>query len=274
MNWWTRFSLNIRRRETPFYDRLYRIAHAVRSVSVPVIPGLHSFLYNEREWRLNAWHNFWRVVYYEPMFKSQCRSVGKNFKLWYAGNGLCGIRGNLQVYIGDNVATWDNIFLGAPHVYDAPELHIGSNSIVGPMCRIMVGKEIRIGHYSYIGTRTFIGDNSGHPVDAGLRLAPGAGSPVKESIRPVTIGDHCFLGQGCYVYPGAHISDGVFARAGTHIIGRIPPFCIVAGNPGNVRRLLKIPQAIRELEGEERYSEWVAAQDAFAAENPSVKREE
>ncbi len=70
MNWWTRFSLNVRRRETPFYDRLYTTARTVRNISMPVIPGLHGFLYAEWKSRTDAWHNFWRIIYYEPMFKS------------------------------------------------------------------------------------------------------------------------------------------------------------------------------------------------------------
>ena len=43
MNALTRFFQAIRRRETPFYDRLYRTARRIRGVSMPVIPGLHRF---------------------------------------------------------------------------------------------------------------------------------------------------------------------------------------------------------------------------------------
>ncbi len=119
-----------------------------------------------------------------------------------------------------------------------------------------------------------LADNPGHDAEAYARMAPAGGSPPPESFRPGMVGDHSFLGAGCVVYPGARVGDGVVARADTHLLGTIPPFCVVAGNPGKVRRLLKIPRAIREMEGEERYQEWVAAREAFAVDNPDVKREE
>ena len=274
MSWWTQLSLKIRRRETPLFDRLYRIAHAVRSVSVPVIPGLHSFLYNEWEWRVDAWHNFWRIVYYEPMFKSQCCNVGKGFKLYYAGNGTCRIFGSLKISLGDDVVFFDNSSFVGLKVLDGPTLTVGDNTYIGPLNRFMIGKSVTIGKNCIFGSRVMVMDNPGHSTDAHDRMVPGGGSPPRESISPITVGDYCFLGADCFIYPGTCVGDGVVARAGTHLIGRIPPFCIVAGNPGSVRRLLKIPQAMRELDGEERYREWTAAQDAFAAENPSVKREE
>lgn len=273
MNWWTRFSLAVRRRETPFYDRLYRTVKACRRFSMPVIPGLHRFLYAEWDVRTRLWHEFWRTVYYEPMFKARCRKVGKNFRLEYAGNGICRILGNLQLYIGDEVHTFDNISLSATRVFDEPRLTIGSRCYIGPRCRIHVAKEVTLGSYNILGSGIMITDNTGHPSDAYARLVDSGGIPTKESVRPVVIGDHCFLGAGCYVYPGAVIGDGVLARMGTHIIGTIPPFAVIGANPCKVSRLMAIPQSMREFAGEERYREWIAAQDAYALEHPEVKRE-
>lgn len=273
MNCWTRFSLAVRRRETPFYDRLYRIAKACMGFNMPVIPGLHRFLYAEWDARTRIWHNFWRVAYYEPMFKSRCRKVGKNFRLEYAGNGICRILGNLQVVIGDNVYTFDNISLSATRVFDDPKLTIGDKCFVGPACRIHVAGEVTLGSHSILGSRIFITDNTGHPPDAYDRLVDFGGLPARESVRPVVIGEHCFFGAGCCVYPGAVVGDGVIARAGTHVIGTIPPFAVIGGNPGKVSRLMAISGNMREFAGEERYREWIAAQDAYLENHPEIQRE-
>ncbi len=272
MGLFTRFSLAVRRRETPFYDRLYRIAKAITNFNMPCIPGLHRFLYGEWDLRTRVWHEFWRIVYYEPMFKARCKKVGKGFRLEYAGNGICRVLGNLDIYIGDNVYTFDNIGLSATRVYDNPELHIASECILGPSCRIHVAQEVRLGYRSMIGSYTLITDNSGHPANPIDRIVPGGGLPDKSRIKPVYVGDHTFLGQGCVVYPGAYVGDGVLAKAGTHIIGEVPPFAIVGGNPGKVSRLMYIPEKMREIAGEEKYQAWIAEQEAYMEKYPETKR--
>ncbi len=272
MGFFARFSLAVRRRETPFYDAIYRFAKALFSVNMPCIPGLHRFLYSEWDMRTRSWHEFWRVVYYEPMFKARCRKVGKRFRLEYAGNGICRVLGNLQIYIGDDVYTFDNIGLSATRVYDEPQLHIGSQCILGPRCRIHVAQEVRLGFRSMIGSETLITDNSGHPANPVKRLAPGGGLPDKERVKPVSIGDHTFLGQGCVVYPGAQVGDGVLAKAGTHIMGTIPPFAIIGGNPCKVSRLAYIPEEMRSVAGEEKYAQWLAEQEVYMQKHPDTKR--
>ncbi len=271
MNPWTRFSLAVRRRETPFYDRLYRIAWAVRAkTAMPVIPGLHAFLYSEWAARTNLWHTFWRVVYYEPMFKSQCHRVGSGFKLWYAGNGTCRILGMLRIELGDNVQLFDNVSLVGLKIFDNPRLCVGDNTYLGPSGRFMVAKEIRIGSHTVIGSRNMFMDNPGHPSDALARCAPGFGSPEPESVRPVVVGDFCATGAGCYFYPGASVSDGVVVGVGTHVRGHIPPFAFVVGNPGRVARLLPIAPGLRDRVGDERFEGWREAQRAYMAEHPDI----
>ena len=274
MNVLTRFFQAIRRRETPFYDRLYRTVRRIRGVSMPVIPRLHRFLYREWALRTSAWHNFWRIVYYEPMFKSMCRRVGPGFRLWYAGNGICRILGDLRIDLGGNVVMFDNVSLVGLRICDGPVLSIGDNSYIGPQCRFMVARSISIGRHCLIGSRTMLMDNAGHPLEADARLAPGGGLPPAQSARDVSIGDFCFFGAGCYVYPGASVGDGVMAKAGAHITGDIPPFSVVAGNPGRVSRLLPIPPAMRAMAGEDRYAGWLAARKTFIRANPQIRTAE
>ena len=70
-----RFVQKIRRRETPFYDRLFRLAKGVRRFSFPAIGPLHNALYHERAFRLQAWRWLTKKFYYEPMFRVRCAEV-------------------------------------------------------------------------------------------------------------------------------------------------------------------------------------------------------
>ncbi len=272
MGFFTRFSLAVRRRETPFYDRIYRIAKAIFSISMPCIPGVHRFLYGEWSLRTRLWHEFWRVVYYEPMFKARCKKVGKGFRLEYSGNGICRVLGNLNIYIGDNVYTFDNIGLSATRVYDNPELHIGSNTYLGPSTIFNIAKEVRIGSHTIIGSNIFFTDNPGHPQNPVHRLTHGGGLPEKTRIKEVFVGDHCFLGRECLLYPGTKIGDGTVIRARSTISGTIPPFAIAGGSPCKVSRLMYIPEEMRKLAGEEKYQAWIAEQEAYMEKHPETKR--
>lgn len=262
MGSFSEFKRAISRRETPFYAFLYTVAKRVMGISVPVIPWLHRFLYHEWCERTSMWHNFWRIVYYEPMFKSMCREIGPGFKMWYAGNGVTRVMGKLDIYIGSNVTMFDNVGLVGLKVFDNPELRIGDNVYIAPRVRFMVAKSVTVGNWSLVGCHLVM-DNSGHPIaDAVGRMAPGAGSPSRDSVRPVKVGDLCLLGAGSSLYPGAQLGDGVVAKIGTHIVGRIPPFCLIEGNPCRITGKLPIPEALKEHYGEDRYRMWQEQQAA------------
>jgi acetyltransferase-like isoleucine patch superfamily enzyme len=233
------------------------MAKVVRSISFPTCQTFHSFLYSEWRMRTALWHNFWRVVYYEPMFKSQCVSVGKNFRMEYAGNGTTRIHGNLRITFGNNVHIFDNTQFVGLKVFDDPELIVGDNTYLGPAVRFMVGKRITVGSHCMITSR-IITDNPGHSIDDVMsRMTSAGGLPPPESIRPITIGDFCFLPLDTVVYPGANIGDGVVARIGTHIRGDVPPFCQVAGNPMRIVRKLPIPKELEKVVGEQRYDQYL-----------------
>ena len=254
------FSVAVRRRESPSYDRLYRIAKKIKGFSIPCIGPLHSFLYWEWSIRTSIWHNFWRVVYYEPMLKSQCVSVGHGFRMEYAGNGITRVFGDLQIYMGSNVTIFDNTGFIGLKIFDKPELHIGDNTYVGPFVRFMVGKEIRIGKNCAIGSK-LITDNPGHSTNILNRLKDAVGSPAPEDIKPVKIGDFCWLPLDTYVFPGVTLGDGVVALAGTHINKDVPPFCQIAGQPMRIIRKLPIPPEIVELVGKERYESYLKSHE-------------
>lgn len=55
-------------------------------------------------------------------------------------------------------------------------------------------------------------------------------------IRPIRIGERCFIGGGSMVMPGVTIADEVIVAAGAVVFDDVPPRSIVAGNPARVVR--------------------------------------
>jgi maltose O-acetyltransferase len=53
-------------------------------------------------------------------------------------------------------------------------------------------------------------------------------------VRPVVIGEGCYLGAGAIVLPGSTIGDGAIVGAGSVVRGEIPAEMIAAGNPARV----------------------------------------
>jgi acetyltransferase-like isoleucine patch superfamily enzyme len=54
------------------------------------------------------------------------------------------------------------------------------------------------------------------------------------NIRPVKIGNNCFIGRGSILMPGCQIGDNVIVGAGSVARGEIPDNAMVVGNPAQV----------------------------------------
>ncbi len=84
---------------------------------------------------------------------------------------------------------------------------------------------IEIGYNVMIGRNVTIRDNNG-----GHYLSM---QGYKES-RPVKIGNHVWLCEGCTIMPGAKIGDGAIVGAGSVVYGHVPANSLVSGNPAKV----------------------------------------
>jgi maltose O-acetyltransferase len=56
------------------------------------------------------------------------------------------------------------------------------------------------------------------------------------TVRPIRIGERCFVGGGSMILPGVTIADEVIIAAGAVVTHDVPARCIVAGNPARVIR--------------------------------------
>jgi maltose O-acetyltransferase len=56
------------------------------------------------------------------------------------------------------------------------------------------------------------------------------------NVRPIRIGERCFIGGGSAILPGVTVGDEVIVAAGAVVFEDVPPRSIVAGNPARVIR--------------------------------------
>ena len=53
-------------------------------------------------------------------------------------------------------------------------------------------------------------------------------------VRPIIIGNNCFIGARVTLLPGTQVGDNVIIGAGAVVKGTIPANSIVVGNPANI----------------------------------------
>ena len=248
------FILKIKRRETPFYDRLYRMGKAAREWEMPYVKGLHDFGYHERSFRIDAWRSFWRAFYYQPLFRSRCVSCGRHLYIDNTGQGIPFIEGNLKIEVGNDVFIYDRITLAGLTVSDAPKLVIGDNTHIGQPIAIMVGNEVSIGSNCLISCN-LIADNPGHNLDYRKRFQ----KLHKILIGRVKIGNYVYTGHHSKIIGNVTIGDGAIVAVDTVVMGDVPPFCIVSGNPARLVKKLPFPKEMIEIVGEKEYQKYLDA---------------
>ncbi|MGH9064285.1 MAG: acyltransferase [Acidimicrobiales bacterium] len=116
------------------------------------------------------------------------------------------INSGSQIHVGDNSGIGLDAFVSGPLV-------IGRNVIMGPNCTFLsINRDTQ---------RTDV-----PMIDQGY-LAPRA--PVVE--------DDVWLGANVTVLPGRRIGQGAIVAAGAVVSRDVPPYAVVAGNPGRVIRI-------------------------------------
>jgi acetyltransferase-like isoleucine patch superfamily enzyme len=90
---------------------------------------------------------------------------------------------------------------------------------------IICAERIEIGEHVMIGRNVTIRDNNG-----GHYLS----QQGYKDTRPVIIGNHVWLCEGCTVMAGVKIGDGAIIGAHAVVYSNVPPFSLVSGNPAKV----------------------------------------
>ncbi len=115
--------------------------------------------------------------------------------------------------------------------YDNPNYPKGMNSTIDPLTDLVV---IGKGFISAPGS---------------IILAHDASTIThtgKTRIEKTIIGDNVFVGANAVVLAGSNIGDGCIIGAGAIVSKNIPPYSVVAGNPGKV--IMKVDDYIKKCE--------------------------
>lgn len=223
----------IRKRETPFWQAVYKIAKRVSRINMPVIKPLHIFLDAERSFRHTAWNEFRRVFYDEPIFKTYCQRCGHGLNL---SCGIPAVIGPLQIYIGDNVSLHGVGTFVAGKVYPDPVLRIGDNSHLGYQMGISVGTKIEIGNHVLIANRVSLVGYDLHPADPIKRAQNNP--PDESGCGDIVIEDYAWIGMNSIILKNVTIGKASIVAAGSVVTKDVPPYSIVAGNPAKVVKSL------------------------------------
>ena len=186
---------------------------------------------------------FRRVFIAEPLFKAYCKRYGRNLRTdiyvhWVMGKG--------DIILGDNVLVDGKCSFSFAHRFvDRPVLEIGDGTGIGHNCSFTVAKRITIGRNCGLASGCWILDSSGHSVGAAERIADAKTHtwkpPSADDVHEVVIGDNVWIGGHCSIFPGVTIGEGSIISAGSVVRIPVPPYSLVAGNPGKI--ICKVPGA-------------------------------
>ena len=224
----------LRRGEGTLWGTLKRAAKAALTAHLPVnaltrpafglLYRLHVAARGGLAW---AARFFWN----EPLFRSQCESVGPGLRMeqlpYVQGRGRI-VLGSRVRLSGKSSVTFGRRRPGAPE----PTLTVGDGTFVGHACGFNVGGAITIGTNCLLATGVLIYDQDGHPLDAARRRA-GEPSPP-ESVVAVTLGDDVWVGSGAVILKGVTVGDRSVVAARSVVTKDVPPDTVVAGNPARI----------------------------------------
>jgi acetyltransferase-like isoleucine patch superfamily enzyme len=128
-------------------------------------------------------------------------------------------------------------------IWNPELLRVGSDVHLHAFTHIFAGGGVSIGDGSMISSNCSITSvtHEKYSLDrAEPRGAPPAGRPVEETLRPVSIGRHVWIGTGAIILPGVTIGDHSIVGAGAVVTKSIPEKCVYVGNPARLLEKLEI----------------------------------
>lgn len=223
--------LKIKRAETPFFKGLKSLARAFFRANLPIPRFLFPLLRTIYNLHIIMRSVFWRclsIFYFEPLFRSRCVSIGKNFSL----NFLPDMDGHTEITIGEGVNFFGKVSIYTGHIFDHPRLEIGNRVDLGHNVVFVVNKEIVIEDDVNVASGVRFMDSDAHPRDAMERIADLP--PRPEEIKPVRIGRYAWIGQNSFILKGVTIGEGSIVGVNSVVLTDVPPYCVVMGNPAKV----------------------------------------
>ena len=164
---------------------------------------------------------------YEPLVRARFAHVGEGVHV----TGLPYLLGHCKIYVGDG-CTLSRFQVASGRFFDEPELHIGKGSSIGYAVWFSVNCRVTIGEHVGIAGRANIADSDRHPPELRRRLL---GDPLMpDDVKPVTIGNHVWIGRAAHVLKGVTIGDGAVVAAGSVVTSDVPAGALAMGVPARV----------------------------------------
>lgn len=140
--------------------------------------------------------------------------------------------GKKRIFIGDNVTilnmsrletirSWGGIALYG-------RLRIGNGTSIEQCCHIIAANNVQIGCDCVFSSFVYISDCA-HAYNPKRKILES-----NLEIKPVKIGDHCFIGIGSCILPGSTLGNNVVIGANSVVIGNIPDNSMAVGSPAHI----------------------------------------
>lgn len=217
----------VRSKSNPLYRNMYDLYKKAEGASFPMPKPMARFFYAERKARWFFWYWLTNKIYYQPLLRSRCTSVGKNL---LTDGDLPLIFGSGRIIIGDDVHIGNkNAWFVAPNLFPMPELIIGSGTHISYQVGISVESQVEIGRNCLIAGETMMFDNDSHGIycDDGRKL-------TKDNVAPIKICDNVWIGLRSIIMKGVTIGEGAVIAAGSVVTKDIPPRTLAGGNPARI----------------------------------------
>jgi hypothetical protein len=157
------------RGDGPFWGWAKRSLKSLRRCHVPVGPitkPLFAVGYRFHVLTRSLVLTLLRILWFEPICKSQCRTVGAGFVM----EKLVFLTGVGDITIGANVTLSGKSNFGfCCSVLERPSLTIGDATFLGHNCSIYVAEAVHNGARCLIAGDVIIRDYDGHPINSSAR---------------------------------------------------------------------------------------------------------
>ena len=155
------------------------------------------------KWRLNA-----RM----RIGVQQVKSSHQETRILLERNAVLTVNGSFGV----NAGSYIRVIAGGRLILDGGFINEGT--------QITCASTIRIGKGCAIARDVVIRDFDAHTLEV----------PGYEISRPITLGEHVWIGNRAIILKGVTIGDGAVIAAGAVVTKDVPPRCIAAGVPAKV----------------------------------------
>jgi acetyltransferase-like isoleucine patch superfamily enzyme len=161
-------------------------------------------------------------------YLQRCAKVG----VFVSVNGKPKIKNQGQIYLGDEVRIWSNVYQAKIFVERGAVLRVGDNTRLNG-CHISASYMITIGNNVRIAPEVLIIDSDYHSVQDHFAVGKKC---------PIVIEDDVWLASRSMILKGVRVGKGAVVAAGAVVTKDVPPYSVVAGVPAKVIQYLKNPE--------------------------------